>query len=36
MNEAYINSLLCDIPSNVDYTELPEDIDLEDIPPERI
>ena len=36
MTEAYINSLLCDIPSNVDYTELPEDIDLEDIPPERI
>ncbi|WP_250163461.1 hypothetical protein [Psychrobacter sp. WY6] len=28
MTEAYINSLLRDIPSNVDYTELPEDIDL--------
>ena len=36
MTEAYINSLLRDIPSNVDYTELPEDIDLEDLPPERI
>ena len=36
MTEAYINSLLRDIPSNVDYTELPEDIDLEDLPLERI
>ncbi|MBH0063694.1 hypothetical protein [Psychrobacter sp. SZ93C1] len=36
MNEAHINSLLRDIPTGVDYTELPEDIDPEDIPPERI
>lgn len=36
MNEAHINSLLRDIPTDVDYTELPEDIDPEDIPPERI
>lgn len=36
MYKAYINSLLHDIPTGVDYTELPEDIDPEDIPPERI
>lgn len=36
MNEAHINSLLRDIPTDVDYTELPEDLDPEDIPPERI
>jgi len=36
MYKAYINSLLRDIPTDVDYTELPEDIHPEDIPPERI
>lgn len=36
MNEAHINSLLRDIPTDVDYTELPEDLDPEDIPPERL
>lgn len=36
MNREIINHLLYDIPTNVDYTDLVEELDTEDIPQDRI
>lgn len=36
MNEEELNYLLYNIPNNVDYTHIPSEIDLEDVPIERI
>ena len=34
--EKYIQELLCSIPQGVTYTTIPEELDLEDVPQERI
>ena len=36
MNEQEIHHLLYDIPENVDYTDIPQDLDLEDVSKERV
>ena len=36
MDEKKIDFLLYSIPENVDYTTIPEELDLEDVPQERI
>ena len=36
MNEQEIHHLLYDIPENVDYTDISQELDLEDVPKERV
>ena len=36
MNEQEIHHLLYDIPENVDYTDIPQELDLEDVSKERV
>ena len=36
MDEKKIDFLLYSVPENVDYTTIPEELDLEDVPQERI